>query len=62
MEGYNNNSYYDGILPRMRGWIIWNTAIKLKKNTGYHIFIFKGVVNCQKSRDKGPPEGKSARW
>ena len=22
---------------------------------------FKGVVNCQNSRDKGPPEGNSAR-
>ena len=24
-------------------------------------FIIKGVVNCQNSRDKGPPEGNSAR-
>ena len=24
-------------------------------------FSFKGVVNCQNSRDKGPPEGYSAR-
>ena len=23
--------------------------------------LFKGVVNCQNSRDKGPPEGNSAR-
>ena len=23
--------------------------------------IVKGVVNCQNSRDKGPPEGNSAR-
>ena len=23
--------------------------------------ILKGVVNCQNSRDKGPPEGNSAR-
>ena len=22
---------------------------------------FKGVVNCQNSQDKGPPEGNSAR-
>ena len=25
------------------------------------INTFKGVVNCQNSRDKGPPEGNSAR-
>ena len=24
-------------------------------------FYIKGVVNCQNSRDKGPPEGNSAR-
>ena len=24
-------------------------------------FIIKGVVNCQNSRDKGPPEGNGAR-
>ena len=24
-------------------------------------FFLKGVVNCQNSRDKGPPEGNSAR-
>ena len=23
--------------------------------------VIKGVVNCQNSRDKGPPEGNSAR-
>ena len=23
--------------------------------------LVKGVVNCQNSRDKGPPEGNSAR-
>ena len=27
----------------------------------YHIEAIKGVVNCQNSRDKGPPEGNSAR-
>ena len=26
-----------------------------------HLPIAKGVVNCQNSRDKGPPEGNSAR-
>ena len=25
------------------------------------IMTIKGVVNCQNSRDKGPPEGNSAR-
>ena len=24
-------------------------------------YRFKGVVNCQNSREKGPPEGNSAR-
>ena len=31
----------------------------LKVRSSY-IYI-KGVVNCQNSRDKGPPEGNSAR-
>ena len=26
-----------------------------------HERYFKGVVNCQNSRDKGPPKGNSAR-
>ena len=26
-----------------------------------HKDCFKGVVNCQNSQDKGPPEGNSAR-
>ena len=26
-----------------------------------HDNYIKGVVNCQNSRDKGPPEGNSAR-
>ena len=25
------------------------------------VVTFKGVVNCQNSRDKGPPAGNSAR-
>ena len=29
--------------------------------TYYMYEMFKGVVNCQNSRDKGPPEGNSAR-
>ena len=28
---------------------------------GDHSVNFKGVVNCQNLRDKGPPEGNSAR-
>ena len=28
---------------------------------GFIAASFKGVVNCQNSRDKGPPEGNSAR-
>ena len=31
-----------------RVYMIWELALK-------------GVVNCQNSRDKGPPEGNSAR-
>ena len=30
-------------------------------NSGSVVDKFKGVVNCQNSRDKGPPEGNSAR-
>ena len=30
-------------------------------DTGVWFYTFKGVVNCQNSRDKGPPEGNSAR-
>ena len=32
-----------------------------KKKSVYLSCVFKGVVNCQNSRDKGPPEGNSAR-
>ena len=32
-------------------------AILVARNT----FSPKGVVNCQNSQDKGPPEGNSAR-
>ena len=31
------------------------------KSKHLQILMFKGVVNCQDSRDKGPPEGNSAR-
>ena len=27
----------------------------------FYTLTVKGVVNCQNSRDKGPPEGNSAR-
>ena len=27
----------------------------------FNRYFVKGVVNCQNSRDKGPPEGNSAR-
>ena len=41
----------------------------MKKHEGYiyiwSIYLYgdniKGLVNCQNSRDKGPPEGNSAR-
>ena len=35
-----------------------NIWIKNYDNWGLQ---FKGVVNCQNSRDKGPPEGNSIR-
>ena len=31
------------------------------RNITVENLLFKGVVNCQNSRDKGPPEGNSAR-
>ena len=34
-------------------------SVKLDKNR--QVNDLKGVVNCQNSRDKGPPEGNSAR-
>ena len=33
----------------------------LLQHVKFHAFIIKGVVNCQNSQDKGPPEGNSAR-
>ena len=41
---------------------IFPTTNKTLKGHSYHlIFHIKGVVNCQNSRDKGPPAGNSAR-
>ena len=34
---------------------------KLQLNAESTMHAIKGVVNCQNSRDKGPPEGNSAR-
>ena len=47
---------------------LWNVQWPLL-HSGDHIvpriltvdYTFKGVVNCQNSRDKGPPEGHNAR-
>ena len=36
---------------------IWNMS--WSANIGAYV---KGVVNCENSRDKGPPESNSARW
>ena len=36
-------------------------CVMLGPNLFMSMAIFKGVVNCQNSRDKGPPEGNSAR-
>ena len=39
-----------------------DTATQAFASTGVNsVSIIKGVVNCQNSRDKGPPEGNSAR-
>ena len=51
--GRKNTCFFGNVRPKS------NARAHLKqreKHSG-----LKGVVNCQNSRDKGPPEGNSAR-
>ena len=41
--------------------ITFSRALHKNLVTVLYFSIIKGVVNCQNSRDKGPPEGNSAR-
>ena len=41
--------------------ILQSCVSEIKSWMAYNKLKFKGVVNCQNSRDKGPPEGNSAR-
>ena len=63
IKTHNNNISYYGSVNSFKLSKI-NTA-NLENNTTtitcHKLNIFKGVVNCQNSRDKGPPEGNSAR-
>ena len=43
----------------LTGFDLYNTALKAASDE--YAPSIKGVVNCQNSRDKGPPEGNSAR-
>ena len=49
-------------LPDFSGYIYFNNMdVSMVADFTHFRSKVKGVVNCQNSRDKGPPEGDSAR-